>query len=140
MGKDLENGIDIENLVKNILKGNWEELLLPKKGNSECELEKAVKIFKVNPTQLRKFFEATQKVKEPEELLELIPQVKYSAGRKLVSYQFVEFIEKSVITIVNEKENKNLLENFRKGMKYLVAFIKFVDNKNLTRGEKNAKA
>lgn len=129
MGKDLKNGIDIENLVKNILEGNWKGLLLPKKGNTECELEKAVKIFKVNPTQLRKFFEKTQKTKEPEDLLELIPQVKYSAGRKLVSYQFVEFIEKSVIAIVNEKGNKNLLENFKEGMKYLVAFIKFVENK-----------
>ncbi|HIQ49769.1 MAG TPA: hypothetical protein EYH56_01095 [Nanoarchaeota archaeon] len=139
MEKDFKNGIDIENLVKNILEGNWKELLIPKKGDSECELEKAVRFFGIEQTQLRNFFEKTQKAKEPEDLLELIPQVKYSAGRKLVSYQFVEFIEKSVIAIVNERENEKL-NNFKQGMKYLVAFIKFVENKNLKRGEKNAKA
>ncbi len=113
--------IDIDSLVKNMLEGNWKELVLPK--NGESELEKAAKEFGIKMAQLRKFFEKIKKAKKPEDLLELVPKAVYSARRQLVKEEFVKFIEKSVSIIVSE-ESKEKFENFQRGMEYLIAYAK----------------
>ncbi len=116
------HSVDIDSLVKNILEGNWKEIVLPENGK-KSELEKAAEQFGIKMAQLRKFFEKIKKARNPEDLVELVPRAVYAERRQLVKREFVEFIEKSVSIIVKEGNGKKL-ENFKRGMEYLVAYAK----------------
>ena len=82
---DLEE--PLERIVEDILNERWKELIIPQK-DGKSRLEKLSRSFKIEIAQLRKFFEETQKAQREDELLKLIPMVKYAVGRTLVDKKF----------------------------------------------------